>query len=187
MAGDPSKAAVWANADVYIGPLTATNPTGGAAFSDDWDAVGLLSGDDGFGEQIATDSSDFFAWGGILVATTRKNFKLTRTFTAYEDNATMFDLWWPGHDVTFGESGYEGDLYVPDLQAKFKIAFETRSGSQIKRVVSANYAQLDERGESKEGENDLASRAATVAIYPAAADSDGKLKLFHTYRGAAES
>lgn len=187
MAGDPKNAAVWAGADVFIAAIGATLPSGGAPFGDDWDAVGLLNGDDGFTESIGTDNSDFFAWGGILVATTRKNFKLTRQFTAYEDNETMFDLWYPGHDVTFGptgnEDGYEGDIYVPDLQHKFLIGFQTRTGNTIKRVISANYAQLDSRGDSKEGESDLASRQATVAIYPAAEDEDGKQKLFHTYRG----
>ncbi|HET8581770.1 MAG TPA: hypothetical protein VFL65_00850 [Jatrophihabitans sp.] len=188
MSGDPKNAAVWANADVYIGALDAVDPVGGAPFGSDWDAVGLLNGDDGFDEKIATDSNDFYAWGGILVATTRKNFKLTRSFTAYEDNATVFDLWYPGHDVTFNPDGYAGTINVPDLQAKFKIAFETRQGSQIKRVISKNYAQVDERGDSKEGEGDLASRAFTVAIYPAAVNPvTGKAALFATYRGPATS
>lgn len=184
MAGTPSNAAVWANADVYIGALTAVDPVDGAAFGVDWDAVGLLNGDDGFSESIDMDSSDFYAWGGILVATTRKNFKLTRSFTAYEDNATVFDLWYPGHDVTFdGSGGYTGTVNVPDLQAKFKIAFEVRTGSTIKRVISKNYAQVDSRGESKDGEGDLASRPCTVAIYPADVDVNGKAALFSVYRG----
>jgi len=189
MAGDPSNAAVWAFADVYIGATTATNPIGGAAFGDDWDAVGLLNGDDGFTEAMTNDSNDFFAWGGILVATTRKNFKLTRSFTAYEDNQTVFDIWYPGHDVTFGatgnEDGYSGVINVPDLSYKFKIGFETRQGSVIKRVISKNYAQVDSRGDNKEGESDLASRQFTVAIYPAAEDENGKSALFDTYRGPA--
>lgn len=180
MAGNPNAAAVWAGADVYIGDLTAVNPVAGAAYSADWDKVGLLNGDDGFSEKISVDSSDFYAWGGILVATTRRNFKLTRDFTAYEDNATMYDLWYPGNTLTWTGDDFEGDIVVPDLQHKFKIAFQTETGSTIKRVTCANYAQLDDRGDSKEGENDLASRQATVVIYP---DATGK--LFHTYKGAA--
>lgn len=180
MAGDPSNAAVWANADVYIGSLTAVIPAAGAAFSVDWDAVGLLSGDDGFSEKTSFDSTDFYAWGGILVATTRKNFKLTRSFTAFEDNETVLDLVYPGNTVVFDDEAgtYEGDVVVPDLAAKFRIAFQTKSGSTVRRVISANYAQVDERGDTKEGESDIASRPITVAIYP---DATGK--LFHTYRG----
>ncbi|MBO0881972.1 MAG: hypothetical protein J2P17_16855, partial [Mycobacterium sp.] len=100
MAGDPNNASVWANADVYIGSTTATIPASGAVFASGWDAVGLLNGDDGFTESYDMDSSDFFAWGGILVATTRRNFKLTRKFTAFEDNKTMYDLWYPNNTVT---------------------------------------------------------------------------------------
>lgn len=188
MAGDPTNAAVWANADVYIGALDAAIPAPGAPFGADWDAVGLLNGDDGFTESMGMDTTDFNAWGAGIIFTTRKNLKVTRQFTAYEDNETVFDLWYPGHDVTFdndGSGGYSGDIYVPDLQAKFKIAFETRSGDVIKRVISANYAQVDDRGDNKEGESDLASRPFTVIIYPAAADVDGKFKLFSTYRGPA--
>lgn len=179
MSGDPSNAAVWANADVFIGPIDATIPSGGDPFGDEWDHVGLLNGADGFDEKINVDSSDHYAWGGILVASTRKNFKLTRSFTAYEDNPTMYDLWYPGHSVVFADDGsFEGDVNVPDLQHSFKIAFQVRTGSKIKRVVCKNYAQLEDRGDSKEGEDDLASRQATVVIYP---DASGG--LFHTYKG----
>lgn len=187
MAGNPDNAAVWQNADVLIAALGSPTPvdgtTGdpdGSAFSADWDAVGLLNGDDGFTESMDMDTSDFYAWGGILVATTRRNFKLTRQFTAYEDNQTVKDLVWPGHTLTFdGSGGYTGTLVTPDLQYKFMIAFEVRQGTQIKRVISKNYAQIDERGEATESESDLQSRQLTVAIYP---DADGV--LFETYKGA---
>ncbi len=180
MTGNPANAAVWADADVYIGDITAAIPVAGAAFSVDWDAVGLLSGDDGFTEKMAMDTNDFFAWGGILVATTRKNFKLTRDFTVYEENATVMDLVYPGNTLVFDTDGYAGDLKVPDMNAKFRIAFQTKQGTLIKRVVSKNYAQIDDRGDSKDGESDLASRQLTVAVYPDAAGI-----LFTTYKGPA--
>lgn len=182
MSGNPNNAAVWANADVYVGALTATDPTGGDAFGETWDLVGLLSGDDGFTKKYATDSTDFYAWGGILVATTRKNFKLTMDFTPLEDNATVFGLVYPGSDVTFTDGvGYAGDLMVPDLQHKFKMAFQTENDGVISRLITRNYAQVDARGDSKEGESDLASHPLTVAIYP---DSNTPARLFKTFRGA---
>jgi len=188
MAGDPSNAQVWERADVYIGALDAAIPEAGAPFGADWDAVGLLNGDDGFTETVSVDAEDHFAWGGILVATSRSNFKLTRTFTAYEDNATVFDLLWPGHEIVFdGTAGYEGDVNVPNLQARFKIGFQLRTGqgsdAVIKRVISRNYAQVGERGDSQESETTLASREVTVDIYPEAADEEGVSKLFYTYKG----
>lgn len=179
MTGNPDNAAVWAGADVYVGALTATEPTGGADFGAEWDAVGLLNGDDGFTESMETETNDFYAWGGILIATTRRNFKLTRQFTAYEDNETVYGLVYPGSELTFdGSGGYEGDLKTPNLQHMFKIGFQTNTGDTIKRVISRNYAQVDERGDSTESESDLASRQLTVAIYP---DSGGT--LFGTYKG----
>jgi hypothetical protein len=183
MAGDPNKAAVWANADVLIAAIDSPIPAGGAAFSAAWDYVGLLSGEDGFGENMSQESTDFYAWGGILVATTRRNFKYTRSFTALEDNQTVLDLVYPGNTITIDdETGFgEGDVYQPDMQAKFMIAFQTESDGVIKRVVSSNYAQIDERGESTEGEDNLQSRPLTVAIYP---DDTGK--IFHFFKGYDE-
>lgn len=184
--GDVKNAAVWANADVFIGGMDAKTPKDsddkpdGSDFDDDWDAVGLLKGDDGFTESMENDSSDAFAWGGMLIATTRKEFKLTRKFTAFEDNETVMDLVYPGSDLDWDDDGhgYAGRLKTPDLQHKFKIAFETRTGDDIKRVVTSNYAQVDERGDLEENEDDPQSREITVAIYP---DSDGY--LFDTYKG----
>jgi hypothetical protein len=188
MSGDPSNAGVWANGDVYIGALGATTPgmdasspkPDGSDFSSDWDLVGLLDGGDGFTESMSNDSDDHFAWGGILVATTRQHFKETYQFTALEDNETVMDLVYPGSDLSFDGDGpgYSGQIKVPDLQAKFKVAFQTRTGGQIWRVVSRNYAQIDERGDAKKGEEDLQSRQLTVAIYP---DDDGV--LFDTFKG----
>jgi hypothetical protein len=183
MSGNPANAAVWSNADVYIGPLTATIPVDGEPFDSTWDLVGLLNGDDGFTEKMTHDSKDFYAWGGILVATTRKNFKLTRSFTAYEDNATVHGLWYAGSTLTYDAvGGYTGDVVSPDLNKQFLIGFEVRkSDGTVRRVFTkggSNFAQVDERGDSKEGESDLAARAFTIAIYP---DANGN--LFHTWKG----
>lgn len=180
MSGDPNNAAVWANADVFIGGLTANIPTAGDPFDNTWDYVGLLNGDDGFTQSESFDTNDFFAWGVGIIATTRKNFKVRRSFTAFEENQTVYDLLYPGHTVVFDglTGGYEGDVFVPDLSNKFRIGWELRSSTAVRRLVSANYAQIDERPDSKEGENDLASHPITVAVYP---DSTGK--LFHTFRG----
>lgn len=186
MAGDASNADVWSNADVLIAPTTATIPEGGAEFGPEWDYVGLLNGSDGFTESTSQDNSDHFAWGGILVATSRSNYKYTRNFTAFEDNETVYDLVYPGHDVVFnGDGSFEGDVNVPDLQARFKIAFQVRTGSTIKRVISRNYAQVGTRGDAQESETNLASRQITVDIFPDSVDEEtGKAKLFYVYKGA---
>ena len=73
MAGDPSNARLWADADVYVSFDTeAANPADvDTPFGGDWDLVGLLDGDDGFTESRDEDVEDLFAWGGILVRTAR--------------------------------------------------------------------------------------------------------------------
>ncbi|MBB6173726.1 hypothetical protein HNR23_003786 [Nocardiopsis mwathae] len=186
--GNAKNASVWAFADVYIAPLDASVPRGGEPFGPEWEQVGLLDGEEGFTEAIEVESEDLYAWGGVLVASTQNNFKLTRKFLPFEDNKVVYDLMYPGHDVSFdGDGGYAGAINVPDLQAKFKIAFETRTGNTIKRTISANYAMVAERGEATENAAELAKREITVAIYPTDADADGKATLFHTYKGEATS
>src|SRR5690606_41721003 len=87
MAGDPTKANIWPDADVYVGPLTATDPIDiDTPFGADWDLVGLLDGEAGFVQAREEEVEDHYAWGGILVRTSRRNFKQTITFTALEDN-----------------------------------------------------------------------------------------------------
>lgn len=191
MAGDPSNANVWANGDVYIGgtdavtPVDATStlPTG-AAFGADWDLVGLLDGSEGFTETIDLDSNDFFAWGGILVASTKQHLKVTRTFTAFEENETVMGLWYPDSTLTFDETtgGYAGSLAIGDLQKKFKIGFQTVTGSEMLRVTTAAYAQIESRGDRQQNEEGLATFPFTVAIYPKLV---GNIPVFwDVYKGA---
>ena len=188
MAGDTDNTSVWSEADVYIGSLTATNPTGNAAFTltdgtvttTEWDLVGLLDGSAGFGEQQSLDSTDHSAWGVGVIATTRRNFKLTRTFTALEDNETVMGLIYDASGVTFTDEDYTGTLKVRDSAEKFKIAFELRDGVKVRRMISANYAQIEEVGEVTESEEGIQSRPVTVGIYP---NGDGELWV--TFKGDA--
>lgn len=186
MAGDVNNVAVWADADVLLGDLTAANPAGGAAFdttaTGGWDFVGILDGGNGFVESQSNDSSDFTGWGVGVVATTRSNLAITRQFTAIEDNLTTLGLRYDVDGVTAATTGdgYSGNLKARDLQRKFKIAFEVRTGTEIKRVISSNYAQIDSIGDATEGETALQQVQVTVKIYP---DSAGG--YWSTFKGAA--
>lgn len=165
MGGTPANASVWAEADVYISSnLSATLPANASTpFGVDWTLVGLLDGSDGFEETRDEEKKDHFAWGGILVATTRKNFKLTKKFSVLEDNAATRSLIWPGSSTT--------EIVVPQ-PANIKIAFETRSGGKVKRLIARNSAQVDVDGSIKEGEEDLAKATLVATIFP---DGDGVL------------
>lgn len=187
MAGDVDNVAVWAEADVLIGPLTATDPTGGADFlltSGNWDFVGILDGSAGFTESQTNTSTDHTGWGYGTVATTRKDLTITRTFTALEDNETTLGLRYDTSGVTFAGDGYSGELASRDLQGQFKIAFEVRTGDVIKRAISANFAQIDAIGDVAENEDGLASMQVTVKIYPDTTSGDPV--YWNVYKGAAE-
>ncbi|MBT2477648.1 Ig-like domain-containing protein [Streptomyces sp. ISL-94] len=159
MAGDPLKANLWTDADVYISTnLAATLPANASTpFGVDWDLVGLLDGDDGFPESRDEDTDDKFAWGGILVKTSRNHFKMTKSFTALEDNDTTFSLLWPGSSAT--------QIVVP-RPAKVLVAFETREGTKVRRLITANYAEVSLDGDHGENETDLESMTFVATIYP---------------------
>lgn len=165
MSGDPDKASIWGDADVFVGfDLDAETPASvDVPFGLDWDLVGLLDGDAGFEESRSQDSSDFFAWGGLLVRTSRRNFKLTRKFTVLEENAVTLGLIWPG-------SG-QGERRVPKVK-RIKLGFETTDGDKVKRVITRRYAEIAEVGTIKDSESELTKIEITVDIYP---DADGVL------------
>lgn len=187
MSGDVDNVAVWAEADVLTGPLTAANPVGGADFAltgtDPWAFVGILDGAAGFTESQAATSTDHTGWGVGVVATTRKDLAITVAFTALEDNAETLALRYDTSGIVFAGGGYSGDLAGRNLQDKFKIAREVRTGDVIKRQICKNYAQIESLGDVTEGEDTLARLPVVVKIYPEIVD--GKPVYWETYKGAA--
>ncbi|GGJ86783.1 hypothetical protein GCM10011583_17930 [Streptomyces camponoticapitis] len=173
MAGDPTNASLWTDADVYVGPLSATNPaTVDDPFSVDWGLVGLLDGDEGYTESRDEDKDDKYAWGGILVRTSRAHFKLTKSFTALEDNETTRSLIWPGSTET--------EIIVP-RPAQIKMAFETREGDKVKRLITAQYAEVDLDGDVQENETDLTAYSLVATIFP----TSGKVLFLRQFTAGA--
>ncbi|MGI5041570.1 hypothetical protein FKO01_19805 [Mesorhizobium sp. B2-3-3] len=159
MSGDPTKANLWTDADVYVSfdlsaplPADANTPFGPA-----WNQVGLLDGDEGFPESRDEDTDDKFAWGGILVKTSRNHFKLTKSFTCLEDNETTRQLVWPGSTAT--------RIKVPK-PVPVKVAFETREGDKVRRLITANYGECSLDGDHGENETDLESATIVATIFP---------------------
>lgn len=165
MSGNPENASIWGDADVYITDLLEADIPDSidVDFNGDWDLAGLLDGDAGFEESRSQDSSDFFAWGGLLVRTSRRNFKLQRKFVLLEENAVSLGLVWPG--------SAPGERRIPKRR-KFKAGFETTDGEKKKRVITRNYAEVAEVGTIKDSETDLTKLEITIDIYP---DADGVL------------
>jgi uncharacterized protein YjdB len=166
MAGDPSKAKLWTNADFYVGPLSAPNPaTVSDPFPVQWGLTGLLDGDDGMPESRDEDTDDKYAWGGILVRTSRAHFKLTKKVSVLEDNATTRALIWPGSTDT--------QIVVP-RPVPVKAGFEVRDPGTgaIERLITRNYAIITVDGDRDVNETDLTKAALACVIYP---DANGVL------------
>lgn len=158
MAGSIDNAALWVDADVYVAPLATAIPTdAAAAWGVGWELVGLLDGDQGFTESRTEETSDFYAWGGILVRTSRRNFKLTISFTALEDNEVTRDLIWPGSSAT--------SLVVPK-PTPVLLGFELREGDTVKRLITAEYAEVSVNGDITHNESALTSYPLTATIFP---------------------
>jgi hypothetical protein len=167
MGGTPENARLWANADVYIADsLSTVNPANvGAIFGAGWNQVGLLDGDDGMPEARDEDTDDKFAWGGILVRTSRSHFKLTKSFSALEDNTIVREILWPGST--------DSVIKVP-VPIPRKIAFEVRDPGTgaVKRLITRNHAIITLDGDLDENETDLSKMTFAAVIYP---DGDGVL------------
>jgi hypothetical protein len=167
MSGDPTNTALWQNADVYIAPSGTAGPTDVAtAWGSGWDAVGLLDGDKGFTEARSDTSSDYYAWGGILVRNTKSKHKRTIKFIALEDNDTVFQLLNPGSTRTTATGVTTATVKVPQ-NVEFAIGFEVRDGDKIRRR-SVLRATLESVGDVVNSESALSAYEVTVVLYPSA-------------------
>lgn len=168
MTGNPDNASIWGDADVYVTEnLNAPIPIDeNAPFGPDWDLVGLLDGEAGFEESRSRDSSDFFAWGSLIIRTSRRNFVLTRKFVCLEENAVTMGLVWPG--------SRSGERSVPKPNARHKYAFETtdEGAGRTKRVITRRHAEVEDVGTIKDSESELTKLEITIKVYP---DADGVL------------
>lgn len=171
MAGDPTNAALWQNADVYIAVSGTAGPVDvSTAWGAGWEAAGLLDGDEGFSEKRDDESNEFYAWGGILVKKTKSKHKRTIKFTALEDNDVVYGLINPGSERSTATGITTSTVKVPQ-NVDFAIGFETRDGDKVKRR-SVLRATVEEVGEIKESEGSLTAYEITVVIYP---EADGTL------------
>src|SRR5680860_698561 len=160
MANDTTNASLWADADVlYSTDLNAVIPADAATpFSADWHFVGLLDGAAGFESEGKFETvSDHYGWGGILIATTRSKWKETKKFSILEDNEWTRALVYPGSSA--------GQISIPTIP-NIKIAFETRTGGKVRRVVTTAHAQVMVDGTIKENEEDLTKVGLIATVFP---------------------
>lgn len=169
MSGDPTNANLWADADVYVAPTDAEIPAAlETEFGPDWELVGLLNGDNGFGQSRNEDTGDHYGWGGILIRTSRRNFKLTIGFTALEYNDVTRELIWPDSPP--------GKIVVPRPK-RIRIAFETREGPKVHRLISALDAEVAVNGDIVNNETALTNYPFLATIFPDASEDPAVLLI----------
>lgn len=171
MAGDAKNTALWQGADVFIAPEGTAGPTDvSTAWADTWDLVGLLDGEEGFTEGRDQDTSEHYAWGGVLYKRTSSKHKRSFKFSALEDNETVFALVNPGSERSSAKGVRTGKIKVPTIK-RFAMGMETRDGDKIKRRI-IGHAEVSEVGEVKESESDPTVYEITVLVFP---EADGTL------------
>lgn len=176
MSGDALNTTLWQGADVFIAPENTVGPTDTTtAWAAEWKAVGLLDGEGGIEEARDGDSSEHYAWGGILYKRTNSKHKRTFKFVALEDNDTVFGLVNPGSPARTTTTGVRtGKVMAPKAGVRFAIGFETVDGDRTKRRYALS-AEVQEVATIKDSETDPTVYEITVVLFP---ESDGT--LYHT-------
>lgn len=173
--GDPTKAPVWSKGAVLLGSLTATVPTGSAAFTlndgttvtTQWDPVGMLDDDSPFdnGEE-SIDMTAHSAFGHGIYAKTYKNQEERFTFTALESTLTTLGILYDASGVTDSGTVISGKLKMRDPNEKFRVGLQRENDTQMERKVSSSYATIDSITRAFTDGKSLYTVTATV--YPTA-------------------
>ena len=170
MAGDTDNPRIWIGADVYAGPTSTTAPTNAAtALNAGFRAIGLLS-EDGMTESRDEDVTDHWAWGNVLVRTTRAKHKRTFVVTALEDNDVVFDLANPGSDTATSGGVTTRTVYTPDPNAQ-SFVFQLADGATIKRIYIPR-GEVTQVGEKTYSDAEMTMTELTITVYP---DENGLL------------
>ena len=170
MAGDTANPRVWVNADVYVAPVGTAGPTDvttalGAAFL----PLGLLS-EDGMTETREEDVDDKYAWGGILVRTTRSRHKRSFAVTALEDNAVVRQLLNPSGSSTTTTGTTTRVVKVPGPNVR-AFVIQLVDGDIIKRIHIPR-GEVVEVGDRTYSDSEMSMVELTINVLPA---SDGTL------------
>lgn len=180
MAGDPANASAWAEADVYTAP-TGTAPPADvtAAWGVGWDAVGLVDGEDGFTQSRDQDTTDTFAWGGILVRSVRSKQKRSFKVICLEGNDTVFELVNPGSPTptTAGTPPLTTRTVHTPSPDKRMFGMELREGTTVLRRWFTG--EVMEVADIQEAEGKVVAYELTIVVYP-----DGTGLLYTEIEGA---
>ena len=168
MAGDPTNAREWAEADAYTAVLGTTAPTDVATawttVDPAWAALGLLDGEQGFTEMSSQSVTDTFAWGGILVRSVRSQQKRSVKMVALEGNDTVFSLVNPGSPTPSLAGGLTTRQVYTRQPDKRLFGLELREGTTTLRRYFTG--EVMEVGDIVDAEGKVTAYELTVDIYP---------------------
>lgn len=174
MAGDVDNPRIWLNGDVYAAGVGATLPTNTTtALNAAFEALGLLS-EDGVTESRSEDVTEHYAWGGILVRTTRAKHKRTIKVIALEDNAIVHHLANPGSLSASSGGVTHRTVKVPVANPMAFVVEVVDGDITLRKVIPRG--EVTEVGDEVLSESAIAMRELTITVYP---DEDGI--LYHEY------
>ncbi|MFI5808975.1 hypothetical protein [Streptomyces sp. NPDC051561] len=166
MAGDTDNPRLWEGADMYAAPVGTTAPTDIVTpIAATWKAVGLLS-EDGASESRDQDSNDHYAWGGVLVRTTKSKHKRQIKITCLEDNLVVFGLVNPGSTAATAAGVTTRTVKVPTSDPRAFVMELVDGGVTKRRVIPKG--EVEEVGEVTLSDSELQAFELTITIYPAA-------------------
>lgn len=167
MAGDTANPRIWLNADAYVAPVGTTAPTDlTTALNVAFKALGLLS-EDGLSETRENDTTDHYAWGGILYRTTRSKHKRTLKITALEDNLVVWGLVNPGSTAVTASGVTTRTVKVPTTDPRAMVLVTTDGGITRRRAIAR--CEVTEIGDVTESDSEASMYELTVVVYPSAA------------------
>lgn len=170
MAGDTDNPRIWGGGDVYVAPVGTPAPTNIAtALNAGFKPLGLLD-ESGMVESRDETITDYWAWGGILVRTTRSKHKRTIKVTALESNPVVYDLVNPGSDETESGSISTRTVKVPTANPK-AFVIETTDGDITRRRYIPR-GEVLEVGDITAADEEMEMFELTITVYP---DADGVL------------
>lgn len=173
MAGNVANPRIWEKADFYVAPTGTELPDYDVPLTDnaDWAALGLLS-EDGSSETRSDDTADHYAWGGILVRSTKSRHKRQLTVTALEDNLTVFGLVNPGSTAETADGVNVRTYRVPQADPRSFLMEVTDGGIRKRRYIPRG--EVESVGDTAFSDSALTAYELTITIYP---DADGVLYL----------
>lgn len=152
---------LWKDAEVWVSDSEDATVASDGTFGAVWAFVGLLAEGSAVGREQDADRNDINSFGGKKQMTDVVFRKDTRTFDAIEDNATTYELLWPGS--TYVENGVSVKM-TPREAASKVVAFKTvNSHGDVHIDISRRKADIYATTEEK-SDDGAESKSFTVDV-----------------------